>query len=392
MPAEFVHVVSSLSRMSGGIGPVVRSLAEGQAQMGHSVHIFCLKDEFTAGDCADARVRISAAERRKQGTFGWSRTLRPALLAHATGLVHSHGIWMHPGIVARQVARKKGIPLVVSPHGMLDSWAWRISPLKKQAAMVLYERKNLRTAACIHALCESEYRSIRACGLNNPVCVIPNGVDVPAGAAQRRPPWEPVMAAEEKVVLFLGRVHPKKGLENVVRAWHRLRTQEAALLDRWHLVIAGWSQLGHVDRLRELALRLARQEDIMFLGPLYGDDKAAALQHAQAFLLPSFSEGLPLAVLEAWAHGLPVVMTEECNLPEGFAAGAAIRVRPVAESVAAGLKELLSLPEKERVAMGRRGRAIVMSRFTWPKIAAQMVEVYRWVAGTGPPPPCVRLD
>lgn len=127
-------------------------------------------------------------------------------------------------------------------------------------------------------------------------------------------------------------------------------------------------------------------------GPVFDDAKKACFQNADAFVLPSFSEGLPMSILEAWSYLLPVLMTAECNIPEGFQAGAAVEVRPEVGSVADGLRSFLSLSAAERKNMGLRGRSLVEAKFSWPQIAGQMLEVYKWVLGQGPQPDCVRLN
>jgi poly(glycerol-phosphate) alpha-glucosyltransferase len=276
---------------------------------------------------------------------------------------------------------------------MLDSWALKNSAWKKKIAGWLYENRNLGSAACIHALCESEYQSIRAYGLTNPVCIIPNGVDLPSLTdTEVTPPWEPQVDGGKNVMLFLGRIHPKKGLENLIRAWSILKANKLAELEQWHLVIAGWSQGGHENDLKRLANEMNLRADVSFAGPLYDTAKDAALRAAKAFILPSFSEGLPMAVLEAWAYGLPVIMTRECNIPDGFEAGAALDVRPDVESITEGLKSFVALSEGTRERMGLGGLELAKSRYSWPKIASQMIDVCKWVLGQGDKPDCVRLN
>jgi poly(glycerol-phosphate) alpha-glucosyltransferase len=128
---------------------------------------------------------------------------------------------------------------------------------------------------------------------------------------------------------------------------------------------------------------------VHFLGPQFGAARAAAYRNAQAFILPSFSEGLPMAVLEAWAHRLPVLMTRQCHLPEGFAAHAAMPLEPSPDSIAIGLENLFRAAAKDREEMGRRGRELVTARFSWSRVAASLHEVYRWVLGGGAKPECV---
>jgi poly(glycerol-phosphate) alpha-glucosyltransferase len=127
----------------------------------------------------------------------------------------------------------------------------------------------------------------------------------------------------------------------------------------------------------------------VFWGPAFGAEKTQLFRSADAFILPSLSEGLPMAVLEAWAHGLPVVITPECNLSEAFMDEAAIRINPDAQSISVGLEELFSMPDSELQAMGARGRQLVEQRFSWKMIAHQMKQVYDWLVGGGVEPECV---
>jgi poly(glycerol-phosphate) alpha-glucosyltransferase len=261
---------------------------------------------------------------------------------------------------------------------MLDSWALRNSRWKKLLAGWLYEDRHLRGAACLHALNKSEAAAIRAYGLRNPICVIPNGVDLPAQQA--------TVGGEEKLCVFLGRLHPKKGLSILLRAWAQAMWAAAG----WRLVVAGWDQGGHEHELRQLAGSLGLDGRVEFVGPKFGVEKAALLRGASAFALPSLSEGLPVAVLEAWSYGLPVVMTPECNLPEGFAAEAAVRMRADVAGVVEALDRLFGMKDEELRAMGVLGRRLVEERFTWARVAMEMMGVYEWVLGRGRRPESVQ--
>ncbi len=385
-------VTASISRNGGGVFHSVRSLSRELARACR-VEVVGLRDGFSAAD-ADAWRPLAPElfERVGPRQWGYSPGLKARIGRNGTGLVHACGVWMYPTHAAAGACRRKGTPLVISPHGMLDPWALRNAAWKKKLAGWLYENRNLRSAACIHALCESEYESIRAYGLTNPVAILPNGIDLPPDGPKLPPPWTAKIASGRRVVLFLGRIHPKKGLPSLIEGWARLKAQNTTLADGWALVIAGWSQGGHEDELKKVVSERGLGQDVLFLGPAFDDAKRACLQNADAFILPSFSEGLPMSVLEAWSYRLPVVMTGQCNLPEGFAAAAAIEIRPDADAIAAGLERLLSMPDAERRQMGANGRDLVVSKFAWPRIAAQMIDVYKWVVGEGPKPACVRLD
>jgi len=305
---------------------------------------------------------------------------------------------------------------------MLDRWALANSRWKKQLAARLFENAVMRDAACLHALCQAEADAIRAYGLRQRIEVVPNGVELPEGLTT-----EDTESTEGiKRLLFLGRIHPKKGLVGLLKAWADIQNSKSKIQNskQWQFVIAGWDQGGHEAELkalcRNLGLRISdcgttenlklnsyklrteraldiqgglRPEngssrrltlpdvDVVFFGPAFGEEKAALLRSAEAFILPSFSEGLPMSVLEAWAYRLPVVMTPECNLPEGFVSGAALEIRSGEGSFQCGLRALLEMSDADRTAMGMRGRRLVEERFTWPKVAAQMRQLYEELLG-----------
>ncbi len=356
------------------------------------MNVLSFRDEFTEADMQHwAPLRPATFPPSRLLGFAWSAQLRKAVLEADTDLLHLHGIWMYTACAALSWQHHTRRPLVISPRGMLDPWALDNSRWRKKVVGWFYADENLRSAACIHALCESEYRSIRAYGLKNPVCVIPNGIDLPDENSHVHKEWLTDLTGGRRIMLFLGRIHPKKGLENLVRAWCRL-TAAKGINDEWVLAIAGWSQGGHEEELKALVQELGCQSSTLFLGPLYGAQKQAALSAAAAFILPSFSEGVPMSVLEAWSYGLPVVMTAECNIPQGFQAGAAVEIRPDVVSIKQGLESFLSLSRIEQRSMALNGRRLVETQFAWPQIARQMMDVYEWCLKQGPQPTCVRLD
>jgi poly(glycerol-phosphate) alpha-glucosyltransferase len=178
----------------------------------------------------------------------------------------------------------------------------------------------------------------------------------------------------------------------LLEAWARVTTSPPATAEDWHLVIAGWDQDGHESALKAQVERLALGRSVHFVGPLFYDAKDTAYRHADAFILPSKSEGLPTVVLEAWAYDLPVLMTPQCNLPEGFTAGAAVRIETNADSIAAGLRQFFQMSDPDRRHMAANGRALVATKFAWSAIAAETFAVCEWLRGTGPKPKSVMTD
>jgi poly(glycerol-phosphate) alpha-glucosyltransferase len=382
----------SVSRKAGGIFEIERRLAQSLAEHeGVDVEVFALRDEHTQDDAPLWNsTPMHAFSPKGPRQFGWSPDLRTAFMKQSADVGHLHVLWMYTSILMREWSRRVRKPYVTTLNGMLEPWALNNARWKKRLSALLYERTCLRHAACIQVNSESELRGAREFGLKNPFCIIPNGVDLPdAASALAAPPWNAALPAGKKVLLYLGRLHPKKGLANLLAAWQSLSRRDYAPLRDWSLVIAGWDQSGHGDSLKSQAEQLGVAGDIHFAGPLFVDAKTAAYQHADAFVLPSFSEGLPMVVLEAWAAGKPVLMTPECHLPEGFACGAAISTQPEPGSLATGLAKLMDASFQERAAMGQCGLDLVKRKFTWPQVAAEMHAVYGWLIGGGPPPACV---
>jgi poly(glycerol-phosphate) alpha-glucosyltransferase len=386
-PGEVVRaglLTAHLTRSGGGVFTSVRQFAR------------VLEGE------PGVRVEVFGPARRGKGLEEWrpltpqtSQPVGPRFFSYAPGLgrqirragldlVHLHGLWMHPSMASLAFTRRTGRPHIVSPHGMLDPWALGNSGWKKRLAAGFFENANLRSAACLHALNAAEAEAIRDYGFSGPVCVIPNGVDLPpAGEAPPAAPWWTKNAPEKKTLLYLGRLHPKKGLPNLLKAWSLV---EEELREEWRLVIAGWDERGHHGALRRMAIALGIEAAVTFPGPVFGEDKRAAFHHCEGFILPSLSEGLPMVLLEAWACGKPVLMTPQCNLPEGFEAGAAVRIEPEEESLREGLTRFLAMEAREREGIGKKGRELAATRFSWKEIGSEMADVYRWVAGKGPRP------
>lgn len=378
-------VTSQLSALGGGVSAVVEALSRRLVQRDNDVQVFGLRDAPWDAASLDWRgAPASALSVVGPAAFGFAPAAARALKSFDPRIVHTHGLWTYPSHAVAQWSAKYARPFIVSPHGMLDSWAMKRSRWKKRCAGWLYENRHLNSARCIHALCDAEERAIRALGFKTPISVIPNGVDLPGPARDCAPPWAGRVPTGTNVMLYLGRLHPKKNLSSLLNAW------SSAANARWHLVIAGWGETRHVDELKSIASR-CDNGCIHFVGPLFGAEKDAAFRHAQAFVLPSVSEGLPMAVLEAWSYGVPVLMTDACNLPVGFSRGAAMRLGLPPQEMAEDLRRFLDLDPSALHEIGRNGRRLVETDFSWDTVADQMMDVYRWVVFGGMQPASVRV-
>jgi glycosyltransferase involved in cell wall biosynthesis len=385
-------VLTSISRNAGGLFDAVRMLVLGLQDAGHRVTVFAIEDEHSQAD----RIQWKAVDLRlfpKVGPrqLGFSPRLHAALVKERFDVIHQHGIWQALSGAVTASGKKHGTPVVISPHGMLDPWAVRHSGWKKMIARRLFADANFSGATCFHALNESEAQAIRSYGIRSEVSVVPNGITL---EAELHPPPELPVWPETKVVLFLGRLHKKKGLRELIEAFAIVHQVNAAVANQWTLVVAGWADGENFADLQNLVQENGLIGKVMFTGPLFGRDKEAAYAGSDVFCLPSFSEGLPMTVLEAWKWGLPVIMTEACNLPEGFARGAAIKTDNQPSALAETLQQTFQLSDSERTRIGQAGRDLVESRFGWPAIVEAHVEVYRWLIAHSPgdrrPPPCFR--
>lgn len=363
---RIVMISGSLSRRAGGLFWSVRRLSQALAKAGADVHVLGLRDPDTAEDITEwAPLEPVVLDRAGPAALGYAPALAQEIAARAPDIVHLHGIWQAMSIATARWA-VQGKPVMISPRGMLDPWAMANSGLKKRLVWHAYERTNLHRASCLHALNASEAGSIRALLPKVAIATIPNGVDLSDTERLRNP------AKGRPRLLFVSRIHPKKGLMAFLDQW---ATVQPRLSRPWVLRIAGPDEGGHLSALRARVAALGLTDSVVFIGPIYGAAKARELAEAEAFVLPSQSEGLPIAVLEAWAAGLPVLMTQACNLPEGFEAGAAIELTGDAERLFVGLEQT-NLP-----AMGVRGRAVVTKHFGWDRLQMRHLAVYEWMLG-----------
>lgn len=388
-PVHVLFTIAGLHPEAGGPTRSVAALSSALARAGAKVEIVsldygdcCLPPEPVANGVRVTVVDCSSRwARRAQWTPRFAAVLLERCGAFGPELLHDTGLWLLTNHAAAKLTRRQNLPRVVSPRGMLSNWALRHKGWKKRLAWWLYQRRDLRSAAALHATSQAELDALRALGLRHPIALIPNGVELPpeADAAQAR------TGAGVRTALFLGRIHPVKGLLDLVEAWAEVRSRG------WRVVLAGGDECGHRAEV-EAAIRDRRVErDFDWLGPVTPQARWALYRQADLVVLPSRSENFGLVVAEALACGVPVITTTGTPWAELVTHRCGWWVEPSPRALAEALRDAMSRTDVERREMGGRGRELVQARYTWPAAAGQMLAVYQWLLGAGPRPPCVEV-
>jgi glycosyltransferase involved in cell wall biosynthesis len=291
-------------------------------------------------------------------------------------ILHGHGLYVGTNYLFGKEARRKGKPLVYHVHGFLEPWILDRSRWKKKLAHWLFEDANFRHVKLWRALTAKEADQIRSCGVTAPIVVAPNGVtldDFLAPETKDEPvetPYIPRLVKTARRALFLGRIHPKKGLDLLLASWGALNGSS----EGWELVIAGPDENGYLNEIKAKAGALNLLEKIRFTGPVTGRAKIALLNSADLFVLPSYSEGFSVSLLEAMACRVPVVATQSCNFPDVTARQAGWECECTGESVSRTLNEALREDDLARQQRGSNGYDLVKERYAWTAIVSTILQ------------------
>ena len=382
-----LHAIAGLHPNSGGPSRVVVDGTDAMArQPGLAITLMTQAvpdSEMLASSCPRVKRVVAESGSQLAMTLGlpFRRELSRVIRTVRPTLIHNHGLWMPLNHWAVSMGRRSGIPVIVQPHGMLEPWALNHKAWKKKLAMAVFQWRDLASARLLVATSNVEYENIRRLGLRQPVAIIPNGVDLNVGAL----PATLVPVNRQRMALFLSRVHPVKGLLNLVRAWEQLAQVG------WRLRIAGPDDVGHLGEVMALVRHLGLHDSVDYVGTVEGAAKTALYNAADIFVLPTFTENFGVVVAEALAHGLPVITTRGAPWADLETFGCGWWVDIGVDPLVHALREAMAMSDVERRAMGERGRGYVR-RYDWDGIAKMTIDVYRWVLGQGPKPDCVRTD
>lgn len=387
---RILHVIGDLAPQSGGPPKACVEMARAMARLGHEVAIATTDFSPSAGR-AEPRIAPEPGLSLHVFPIGFPRRwlaswpLRRALpeLVRAADVVDIHSLYLFHSWAAGTLCRRLGVPYFVRPHGTLDPVIHRRHRWRKRVMELWFQDRLLRDAATIHYTSAEEMRLAEPFVHGAPGVVVPLGLDLaeysappPAGAFRRRHPE----IGQRPILLFLGRLNFKKGLDVLIEAVARVA---AAGIDA-HLVIAG-PDGGMEAAARGWVSSAGLEARTTFTGMLTGADKLAAFADAALFVLPSLSENFGIAVVEAMACGTPVLVSDRVNIwREIVADGGGLAEAPNADSFAAAMTGLLQ-DEPHRLAMGRAALASVARRYQWSAIAPDLERIYARVAATRRP-------
>jgi glycosyltransferase involved in cell wall biosynthesis len=301
----------------------------------------------------------------------FGRAVRACCASPDATVIHDQGLWLASNHAVAVTAHQLGRPRIVSPRGMLSTWALAAKGFKKRTAWSLYQRRDLMRASALHATSQSEVDDCHRMGYRGPVTVVGNGTEFPPDRV--RGTSEASRQSATRTVLCLGRVHPVKGLSTLVEAWARVRPPG------WRLLIAGGDENGHAAELARQIVRHNLEEHVEMIGEVDREAKWALYQSADLFVLPSHSENFGLVVAEALASGIPVVTTRGTPWSEVAKQGCGWWIDAGVAPLAETLRTALTMPSTELRAMGERGRRLAESKYTWDGVAAEMLSFYESV-------------
>lgn len=316
------------------------------------------------------QLNVKTVSRTKEGFMGFSKAFNEIFKKSSTYLFHGNGVWDMPIHQMAIISKKRNIPYVISPHGMLEPWSLSQGKFKKIIARKLLFDKTLHNAACIHATAISEAQNIRALGFNNPIAVIPNGINFEEFPTYKK------KSKSKKKLLFLSRIHEKKGVELIIKAWSEL---DSSLTKDWKVEIVGNGDAKYIKELQQIISNLELEQLITLLGPLFGEDKQLKYREADLFVLPTYSENFGIVIAEALASMVPVITTKGTPWEELNINNCGDWIDIGLEPLKASLSKMLIKTDDELLEMGKRGRQLIENKYSMEAVSRDMLSLYNWL-------------
>lgn len=362
MSMKIIHYIPSIDRMAGGISTYMQVLAKPLGTMAE-VHIMTHASE---NPLPMENCKVHDIPRYRPFSGVWKKAVVDLLDSVRPDIVHVNCCWTPDCAMIQRLAQKRGYKVVLTPHGMLEPWIIkRHYWTRKVPALWLYQKAAVQRADCVQATAESERDNLLKLGYNSNIKVVRLGID--AESIEMKRSWK-----KSRQILFLSRVHVKKGINFLVEAADVLRNE----LQGYKILVAGEGETDYVEDMKRMICDRGLQDIVQLIGGVYGDEKWRLFQTSDFFVLPTHSENFGLAIAESLASGTPVITTmgtpwSDLNSSE---AGAWIEIgtEPLVET----LRKFLALSDEELEAMGRNGRKLIETKYSAHVMAEQMMEVY----------------
>ena len=360
-----LHIVSSLSPSFGGIATAVTGYTFDLSNEGVDVTVLITNDNnFIPYEFFRKYIL-------KKNSYFKNIQLVSELIK-SSDIVHIHGIWspLHNLIALFCMVIDK--PFIISPHGCLSTEAFSHKYYKKIVAFILYQKFILNRASLIFSTSREEFNCIRSRGIDVPVAIIPLSIKITTRSTR---------SFSNKRALFLARIHPIKGLENLIIAWSRISDPD------WILMIVGNDEDNYASVIHELIISLGLNEKIVYIGPVYGSDKEKIFLDSDLFILPSYSENFGISIAEALSFGLPVITTNRTpwSLIKTYKAG--WYIEPNIDDLVEALLEAFRMNDNELKQMGFNGKKLMVENFDSNKITIMAIDAAAWILGAKTTPP-----
>ncbi|WP_262148712.1 glycosyltransferase [Chryseobacterium foetidum] len=367
---KVIHCISSIDETTGGPARSITVLVDSLAMSNKIKYIDLLTLESSNPlykKFENKKINLKFLE---PSFLDYSKTLNIELQKKDADLYHGHGIWNLPIHQMAKSARKKSKPYIISVRGMLEPWSMQQNRHKKKLAMILYQHQDLKSATCLHATGQMEVDSIRNLGYKNPIAKIPNGINLDDY------PKKEYHNKTNKTILFLSRIHPKKGIEILIEAWQLL---DESIKENWKIKIAGNGDQAYINKLKQEIDSKKLADKIDIIGSKFGTEKLESYHNADLFVLPTYSENFGIVVAEALSCGIPVITTKGTPWIDlkDYKAGAWIDVG--VDSLRTTLEEFLQKDSSELEQMGKNGRRLVEDKYSIESVGKQFLELYDWI-------------
>lgn len=377
---KIIHTAASLEDEASGPSYSVPSTLRALHALGHEAQLLSIGPRGTDVSRGFTHHRFKNAAKNLPVLRGLclSSKMKTHLKFARPDIIHTQGLWLMPNIYAAQIAKQQNIPSVVTVRGMLAPAALEYSKLKKAAFGLAFQRQALKQASLFHATSQQEYEDIRSYGLSQPVLIAPNGINLPDLVSRPQ--------SDRKKLLFFGRLHPIKGLDNLIDAWAKIEP----LFPDWDLEIRGTGHDTYIKSLKQRIADHALSRATIGTG-VFGNDKTELYQSADLYILPSESENFAITVAESLAAETPVICTRGAPWSGLETHNAGWWVQQDSLSLEHCLKFALNVPPLELIRMGKNGRKWMAKDFSWESVAKQLESAYAFLLKSGDAPTSLHI-